>query len=131
MYKRIHYPILSSTFMVSFFYIKHFDPFGIDPGGMHRSNFIFYLDCYPVVFMLFIDKYIFFLYCFEMTLLSYTKFLDVFESISVLPIIFHWSIHRPVPQCWNYWSYINVLISGKSSPFTLLKSFPSYAYFSI
>lgn len=55
-----------------------------------------------------------------------------FRSVSVLPILFHWCIHRPMPHCWSYWSYINVLISGRTSPFTLLlKRFPSYAYFSM
>lgn len=99
---------------------------------MHWSNFIFLSRLLSSCFHAIYWQVYFFLYSFEMIPLSYTKFLDVFESFSVLPMIFHWSIHRPMPQCWNCWSYINVLISGKSSPFTLLlKSFPSYPYFSI
>lgn len=84
----------------------------------------FPLDVHLVDFMLFIDHY------FEMIPLSCTKFLDVFASVSVLLILFHWSIHGQIPHCWNFGViYFNI---GKISPFTLLlKSFHSYAYFSI
>lgn len=42
--------------------------------------------------MPFIDQYI----VFEMTLLADSKFLDVFQSVSVLLVLFNCSLHGPV-----------------------------------
>ena len=83
---------------------------------MHQSNFIFFSRWLSSFHAIYWPVY-FFLHCLEVTPLP--KFLGIFGCISVLSVIFLWSVQGPMAHYCNYWSYIKALISGNISPFTL------------